>query len=235
MTEWGGYINASKENPGIAPGTMCHRESAYMQEIAQEAALENSQNIWVDGSLRDGRWFKKVFTNLRERFPTYRIGIFYVYSSEEIIRKRVASRAANTGRGVPEEALKESLDAPDKSLGILMPLVDFVARICNDGSTPQLTAFESVDRTGTWLSIQRRFAKTQASRVSSSLITRASQMLTFETVLHFSSEVEFPKRLSPLFLSRANFPIHAMIMTPETKRQFQNFSCRDSHTVNLSL
>ena len=27
------------------------------------------QNVWVDGSLRDGVWFSKVFKDIRHRFP----------------------------------------------------------------------------------------------------------------------------------------------------------------------
>ena len=40
---------------------MCHRESGYLQEIAQEVAMRNSQNVWVDGSLRDGNWCAAAF------------------------------------------------------------------------------------------------------------------------------------------------------------------------------
>lgn len=39
---------------------MCHRETGFIQEIAQEIAMRKSQNVWVDGSLRDGEWFSKV-------------------------------------------------------------------------------------------------------------------------------------------------------------------------------
>lgn len=129
MTEWNGYVEAAREMDHIAPGTLCHQESGFMQEIAQEAALRMQQNIWVDGSLRDGKWFRHVFTELRKKYPTYRIAIFYVYASEDVIRERIKKRAADTGRDVPEDMLQASLDAPDKSLGILMPHVDFVARI----------------------------------------------------------------------------------------------------------
>lgn len=41
-------------------GTLCHQESAYLQEIAQEVALRQRQHVWVDGSLSDGEWFAKV-------------------------------------------------------------------------------------------------------------------------------------------------------------------------------
>ena len=40
--------------------------------------MQNSQNVWVDGSLRDGPWFEKVFREVRARFPHYQIAIFEV-------------------------------------------------------------------------------------------------------------------------------------------------------------
>ena len=34
----------------------------------QEVAMENSQNVWIDGSLRNGEWFSRVFGDIREVF-----------------------------------------------------------------------------------------------------------------------------------------------------------------------
>ena len=120
----------------------------YIQELAQEVAMLKSQNIWVDGSLRDGDWFTQVYDDIRERFPRYRIAIFYVYASEPTIRARVKSREEKTGRGVPEKELVDSMLAPDKSLGKLVMKVDFIARIYNNHSVPRLAAFETVDTGG---------------------------------------------------------------------------------------
>jgi hypothetical protein len=49
------------------------------------------------------------------------------------VRERCDKRAKATGRMIPEAMIRESLEAPDRSLGTLTPLVDFVARINNDG------------------------------------------------------------------------------------------------------
>ena len=59
---------------------MCHQESGYIQELAQEVAMQKSQNIWVDGSLRNGDWFVNVYDDIRHRYPRYKIAIFYVYA-----------------------------------------------------------------------------------------------------------------------------------------------------------
>ena len=44
----------------VAAGTSCHRESAFLQEVAMEAAMSERQNIWIDGSLSNGSWFSMV-------------------------------------------------------------------------------------------------------------------------------------------------------------------------------
>jgi len=37
---------------------MCtRRESGYLVEIAQAAAMAQRKHVWVDGSLRDGVWY----------------------------------------------------------------------------------------------------------------------------------------------------------------------------------
>ena len=48
--------------------------------------MQNSQNVWVDGSLRDGPWFEKVFREVRARFPHYQIAIFEVRNKRWIPR-----------------------------------------------------------------------------------------------------------------------------------------------------
>lgn len=195
MSEWQGYTDRARDvdNDSIQPGTLCHKESCIMQEIAQEIALANSQNIWVDGSLKDGKWFRDVFEDVRKRFGNYRIAIFYVGADEKVVRARVKAREEATGRGIPEEELVASLQAPDRSLGILVPLVDFVARISNNADTPKLTAFESVDTSGDWNAIGNFFARTQPAKA------------------------EFPARLAPLHVGVVHNVREFLGFDPETQ------------------
>ena len=58
----------------------------------------------------------QVFEDIRVRFPAYRIAIIYVHASEEKVRERCADRARLTGRAVPEELIRASLDDPKQSL-----------------------------------------------------------------------------------------------------------------------
>jgi len=155
MPEWQGFVDH-----GMDAGTMTHRESTYIQELCQEAALRRQQNIWVDGSLRDVVWFKQVFEDIRRRHPVYRIGIIHVHASEPVVRARIAERARRTNRNVPERLILESLAAPARSLFELTSLCDWVARIDNEVS-PTLTSFNQVDRSGHWSAMSSRWARTE--------------------------------------------------------------------------
>jgi len=156
MPEWPDYVARDRDSAG----TMCHMESSFMVEVAQAAAMEKRQNIWVDGSLRDAAFYEQVFRRIRQTHPHYRISIFYISASEHAIRQRIKVRAEQTGRDVPEHLIVASLQAMDKSLNTLTPLCDFVARINNEGHEPTLVAFETVDTKGNWRVISDRFART---------------------------------------------------------------------------
>jgi hypothetical protein len=161
MPEWDRYVGYAKAqgDPSLA-GNRCHKESCYLQELALEEALRRKQNCWVDGSLRNAQWFTKVFEDIRERFPDYRVAIIAVRASVALVRQRVASRAAATGRSVPDELVLESLEAVDRSISILGPQADFVAEVLNEGAVPNLLKVTSIDRSGAWASLKQRFART---------------------------------------------------------------------------
>ena len=128
-------------------GSACHQESCYLQEIAQEVAMRQGQHVWVDGSLSDAAWFSKIFSDIRDRFPHYRIGIFYIAASEATIRARIKKRSEETGRSVPESQILRSLENPEKSLRELAPKTDLVVRIMNEDSI----VLKSVeDHSGNW-------------------------------------------------------------------------------------
>ncbi|CAD7948261.1 unnamed protein product [Amoebophrya sp. A120] len=142
MPEFDQYLSKGYQE---AAGTLCHRESGAIQEICLEAALRMSQNIWVDGSLRNTDWYVKQVADIRDRFPQYRIAIFYVHCSVETVRKRVIARSEATGRWIPDADLDESISGSKRSVERLSPMVDVVAQIRNE-TTPELEALLRVDR-----------------------------------------------------------------------------------------
>jgi len=136
--EWPGYV---ARDP-LTAGSQTRRESGYLVEIAQEAALLLRKHIWVDGSMRDGDWYERVFRDIRKRHPDYRIAILYVMADEGVIRERVRKRGLETGRLVPPEELLDSIKRVPQTVDRLDALTDFIAHIDNSGSEPVLRRYK---------------------------------------------------------------------------------------------
>ena len=168
MPEWPAYMS---RDPKCA-GTLCHRESGTLAELAQALAMDQRCHVWVDGSLRDFDWYAPKIASLRKQFPHYRIALFYIHASEATVRRRVETRAARGGGGeesryIPEDVLAASLAAPALTLRALTPHVDFVARITNESNDdPELEALEAVDSSGDWGAISRRFGGSYTSSLT---------------------------------------------------------------------
>lgn len=112
-------------------GSMTHAESAYLAEIAQEAALQQCKNVLVDvclftcsdegflitdevscnfqGSLRDWRWYTDVFAAIQRDRPHYRIAIIKVTCRRETMHQRAATRGEKTGRVVSKVIFLETV------------------------------------------------------------------------------------------------------------------------------
>ncbi len=84
LPEWDRYV----EHAPYKAGRNTRLESGYMVEMAQEAAMQMSKNVWVDGSFRDAAWYQHVFEEIRENHPKYLIAVLYVYASTETCLRR---------------------------------------------------------------------------------------------------------------------------------------------------
>jgi len=185
LPEWKTYIET---NPGTA-GRLTHRECGYCVELAQEAAMQQSKNVWVDGSLRDREWYQQVFEDLRKRHAKYRIAILHIHASEEAVLARARDRAVHTGRHVPEEDLLKSLrDVPTAVEG-LTPAVDFYAKISNEpGQIPKLLKFSNelvckVTATGDdWDEVRERFGLDSSEAQVRKARAAITEMLSRHTV-----------------------------------------------------
>lgn len=158
MPEWPRYVATNSEEAG----RRCHIESGFIGEIVQEVAMRRRQNIWIEGSLRNTDWHAAQIKAIRAKHPSYRICIFYVFADEATIHRRMLERYEKTGRFIPERTWRRSIESMDRSLNMLTPLCDFVARIDNSGPTPVLTAFEEVDTSGSWAAIPKALSQTHA-------------------------------------------------------------------------
>lgn len=134
LPEWAGYV---LRDP-LTAGYKTHMESGYLVEIAQEAALRQCKHIWVDGSLRDGDWYRSEFQRIARDHPAYRIAIVHVVSRRQMVLERALGRAAVTGRHVPVSEIDDSIMRVPQSVKLLAPLTDFLALVDNSEFCPRL-------------------------------------------------------------------------------------------------
>eukprot|EP00611_Tribonema_gayanum_P022003 TRINITY_DN4342_c0_g1_i1.p1 TRINITY_DN4342_c0_g1~~TRINITY_DN4342_c0_g1_i1.p1 ORF type:complete len:489 (-),score=203.41 TRINITY_DN4342_c0_g1_i1:723-2189(-) len=158
--EWEEYVAYDP----LQAGSKTRRESGYLVEIAQEAAMRMNKNVWVDGSLRDAEWYERVFSRIREFHPHYSIAILYVYASRETVFSRARRRGEETGRHVPKAEILDSLERAPKAVRRLRDRADFVASIRNEAAEPELTDFSDGDghhlNAEGWAQVSQRFATT---------------------------------------------------------------------------
>ena len=102
-----------------------------MSELLTNYALDNGLNTLVDGSLKDATWYENYFVKLRETYPKLKIGIIHVTAPTEAIFERVQQRGKTTGRVVPLDTLKRSIEEVPKAVKQLRHSVDFFVEIYN--------------------------------------------------------------------------------------------------------
>jgi len=161
MPEWPSYVKAGD----TTAGSMCHIESGYIAEMCVEVAFRRKQNVLVDGSLRNWEWQQTFLQDVRDRFPEYRIGIFYVYASKETVKRRCEKRFQETGRYIPSDRMAAALVGPGQAILKLTPLVDLIVTINNDvdGQDPTLVSMQDVDRSGSLQKLSKKFALGEGS------------------------------------------------------------------------
>lgn len=83
------------------------------------------------------------FTSLRQSYPRLRIGIIHVTAPKEAIFDRVQQRAKATGRLVPMDALRRSIDEVPKAVKRLQGYVDFFVEVDNPPEADDTSFLES--------------------------------------------------------------------------------------------
>jgi hypothetical protein len=141
LPEWPGYV----AHDPLTAGALTHREAGLLVELATEAALRANAHCWVDGSLRDGEWYRGAISDIRRRYPHYSIAILEVCAESEAIFERVARRAQATGRDVPREEVLDSIGRVPRSVAALCDLCDFSVKIDNSQSAPRLLKYCDAD------------------------------------------------------------------------------------------
>ena len=159
-------------------------------------------------------------------------------AAEEIVRQRVKERFAKTGRNIPESALVASLRSVSDSIHKLTPLCDFVAKIDNNGSQPELVAYSVVDSSKDWGLIARQFAKPPHAHFPASMAPLALVELgTLSDVVRHESSRGARKTLpeSALFLTNSHPALAAVAAGLVGGRGGTTpLVCSQAHLVTLS-
>eukprot|EP01060_Flectonema_neradi_P008400 TRINITY_DN16002_c0_g1_i1.p1 TRINITY_DN16002_c0_g1~~TRINITY_DN16002_c0_g1_i1.p1 ORF type:complete len:462 (+),score=82.14 TRINITY_DN16002_c0_g1_i1:44-1429(+) len=220
LPEWEGYLH----HDPLSAGSMLRKESGYLVEIAQEVALGMKKNTWVDGSLRDGEWYKSQFERIKLEHPEYRIAIIHVTAPLETVIQRALSRGESTGRHVPESEIRDSFERVPKVVEMLTPQCDFVAHINNtDDGDPVLLKY--VDESGdtvtdcNWAAVKSRFTtdpELASVRVDDWTDQVAQMLASNRLVLFTKSYCSFCKTLKGLLckLNIDYYPVELDTMGP---------------------
>lgn len=127
LPEYSMYIEHCPEKAG----NLTHKEAGYIAEILTGAALQGGKNALVDGSLRNWKWYKELFHQLKKDYHTFSIAILLIIAPREAVFERAMHRAKLTGRVIPQETLEMALEEVPKAVKILSPLVDYFCELDN--------------------------------------------------------------------------------------------------------
>jgi len=127
LPEFERYVQQTPQNAG----ELTRKEAGYISEILTLVALQRGQNVLIDGSLRNSSWYAQYFEKLRHDYQNIQIAILHVTAPREAVFERAANRSLCTGRVVPYETLKNTIEQVPKSVQELGPLSDFFVELHN--------------------------------------------------------------------------------------------------------
>ena len=122
----------------LTAGFLTQKEVGYISEVLILKSLLDGKNVIVDGSLRDSEWYSQYMLRLRNTFPFLKLAIIHVTTTLKTALSRASKRGHETGRVVPESAIKEAIRSIPKSLERLCPYVDYSCTFRNEGPNPEL-------------------------------------------------------------------------------------------------
>lgn len=148
------YVKSRPEEAG----QLTRKEAGLVAEILTLAALQAGKNVLVDGSLRDSNWYQDYFKNLRDDYPSLKIGIIHVTAPREAVIERAEERAILTGRVIPRKLLELAITQVPRSVKILGPLADYFCEIDN----APFEELKIITKGETWETFQHKWLQTCA-------------------------------------------------------------------------
>jgi predicted ABC-type ATPase len=98
-----------KDSAPLEYGTATQKEAGCIAEIAVSVALARGRSVVVDGSLSNIDWYISYLRDIKSSRPELKIMIAHVTADKQQILSRVSRRAAISGRQVPKDVLRQSL------------------------------------------------------------------------------------------------------------------------------
>ena len=85
LPEYHVYLENDQKNVG----RMLRTEAGFLCEvITWEILYSTNICVWMDSSLRQGKFFKSMFNNIYLRFPSYKIAIINIHCDTKIVFER---------------------------------------------------------------------------------------------------------------------------------------------------
>jgi len=132
-------------------GYALHNESVLLALILQYYALDNNYPIIVDGTLRAIDWHKEHFTELRNKYPSYKLAIIKVDAELDLVKARCKARGLKTGRIIEEKLINDIYLQIPLSFAELQSYVDLTIEITNNsditiklGDSPKFSRIENI-------------------------------------------------------------------------------------------
>ncbi|GKY99368.1 hypothetical protein MPSEU_000891600 [Mayamaea pseudoterrestris] len=126
------------------------KECSYISETLTLAALQQGRNVIFDSVLLDGEWYVDFIDYVRKEHGIFvKIGMIRVDSSMENILERAESLAKETGRSLCKANIQHQLEAIERSIAIVKPVVNEYFEIQNN---------DDIVASGSWSQFQYAFS-----------------------------------------------------------------------------
>ena len=138
---------ANNQADPFKAGSYTHKESGYISELVQHRALMAGLNLFIDGSFRDGEYYRDTVIPLyRELYGSkgYKFGLIHVETSDQLIKERIESRAKIEKRAVNVDWALAAAQGARKSVELLRETFDFVVVVDNNGEQPCIESFNQI-------------------------------------------------------------------------------------------
>ncbi len=126
------YQEYLKDDPKWA-AKLVHQEATYLADLAAMRGLQQNQNLIIDSSLKSYEDSAKIVAWIKKHHPRYRIMIAHVSADRNLVIKQFNDRAKEIGRDTSESDIDPSITGSKETVEKLVPSVDHVFVIENDG------------------------------------------------------------------------------------------------------